>query len=727
MTIMDVSVPPKSLIERDLPVEELFELCIREGNRKRPVYQMHKWWSRRLGSVFRLALLASVLPEDSSARKLWSRFYSRNDLSGITVLDPFMGGGTSIVESRKCQARTIGVDIDPVAWFVTRKEIESCDIGLLEEAFERVRSSVASRIHRYYMTRGPDGDKAEVIYYFWVDLVTCQNCKHQFEAHPNYVLGYDTPSDTLHVFCRRCHSVAAVKPDASAHRCVECRVMTKLQDGTVRDGRYKCPHCLTEGRIIDTKSAKGPRPRRLFAVEYENAETGGRDYKRADKYDIALFASAEKEFRRIAKALPYPRERIPVRGRTDPRPVNHGYTHYRELFNARQLLSLSLILREIKTLKPVAVREALLLAFSDSLASNNMLCSYAYGYRKLTPLFNLHAYNMVTRPVENNVWGVAHGRGSFARSVAKVIAGKRNGEAPYEMKYPRGHLQVITTGERISASVTGDPDRFRSGRADALLVCRSSENLRFLHDNSVDVILTDPPYFDTIPYSELSDFFYVWLRRGLPSRRNWDGRSTPIGKALIASPRDPASVREFVTSLSRSFRECARVLKPGGLMVFTFHHRKPVAWHSLHSALLDTDFVVTNVLPVRSEGRSGFHSTEGTIKWDAVIVCRKGHRMNESFGFQKLWKWTDTRLQRWERRLKSHRFGFSWPDRISLGFAMALWRMSMSNMSEAEASSLLQETGHRLAGRVPRRSRHLVERDFAGLEPAESMDRPASR
>ena len=278
---MATSIPRKSLVEIDLPIENLFELCIREGNRKRPVYQMHKWWSRRLGSVFRLILMASVLPSGTTKRRLWSRFYSKNDLSTITVLDPFMGGGTSIVEATKCRARTIGVDIDPVACFVSRKEIEGCDISQLREGFEEIRRSVAPRVLAYYRTRVSNGRMADVIYYFWVDIVVCPNCAREFEGHPNYLLGYDEPAKRLHVFCSGCHAIGALKPNARSFQCDECRTTTTLRSGTVRNGKFTCPHCHTTGRMINTSSVGTRRRKRLFAVEYETPETRGRAYKRA--------------------------------------------------------------------------------------------------------------------------------------------------------------------------------------------------------------------------------------------------------------------------------------------------------------------------------------------------------------------------------------------------------------------------------------------------------------
>ncbi len=84
----------------------------------------------------------------------------------------------------------------------------------------------------------------------------------------------------------------------------------------------------------------------------------------------------------------------------------------------------------------------------------------------------------------------------------------------------------------------------------------------------------------------------------------------------------PAAKRPFTTTLTKIFAECRRVLRPQGSLVFTFHHKSVDAWESLGTALLKAGFTIDEVIPVRSEGQSGFHSYEGTIKWDSIFFCR---------------------------------------------------------------------------------------------------------
>lgn len=110
-----------AFIEKDLPIEKLNPVAMSEGNSKKPVYQIHKWWARRLGSVFRMIVLAAFGRQDESEADIWHRFCNGVDLGGKIVLDPFMGGGTTVVEALRLGCRVIGVDINPVAWFVTKK------------------------------------------------------------------------------------------------------------------------------------------------------------------------------------------------------------------------------------------------------------------------------------------------------------------------------------------------------------------------------------------------------------------------------------------------------------------------------------------------------------------------------------------------------------------------------------------------------------------------------
>src|SRR5712692_9367247 len=139
-------LPSPSAIEVDPPAVFASRLALREGNNKKPIYQIHKWWARRLGPVFRAVLLSATSSPVDSRKLRTGGFYRKHSLAGLVLMDPFVGGGTSVLEAAKLGAKVIGVDIDPVACFVTAKELERIDEGHLLAAFHFVEARVKERI-----------------------------------------------------------------------------------------------------------------------------------------------------------------------------------------------------------------------------------------------------------------------------------------------------------------------------------------------------------------------------------------------------------------------------------------------------------------------------------------------------------------------------------------------------------------------------------------------------
>src|SRR5581483_5403599 len=392
------SIPKLTLLEKRPPVLFASRLALREGNSKKPIYQIHKWWARRLGSVFRTLLISATRRADSKVDPKRA-FYSKQNYSGLVVLDPFVGGGTSVVEAAKCQASIIGVDIDPVACFVTRSELQTCDKRELEAAFEVVSDAVKKRIANFYFSTLGDGSRCSVVYAFWVEIVRCANCKLRYAAHPHYQLRRDQKNRRQTVFCQHCGGIDELALRRRKFRCEHCDKLTEIGNGPVQHGSGICPGCKHEQAL--TNSIKRQKPRHsLFALQVVD-EHGNIHFKKASDADLMLYAKAQRAWAIRQKIDVFvPDESIPEEGRVDPRPISLGYRRYRDLFNCRQLLSLSLVAEAIAAVKSKTARELLATAFSDCLASNNMFCYYAFDYQKLTPLFGLHAYHRVIRPVE---------------------------------------------------------------------------------------------------------------------------------------------------------------------------------------------------------------------------------------------------------------------------------------------------------------------------------------
>lgn len=672
-------IPQSTVLETNPPVAFASRLALREGNAKKPIYQLHKWWARRLGSVFRSLLLSAVSPPSKFRDLRNGFFYTKHDLSGLTVLDPFVGGGTSVVEAAKCGANVIGIDIDPVACFITRKEIDSIPEQNVLDAFREVEKEVSSKILKWYSTTLPDGRKGIVVYCFWVDEIKCPCCKIKSLGHPHYQLSRDKQNKRQVIFCSHCGEVADLPLRRKTYVCAECNKSTVISDGPVKKGIFTCCHCDTSTPLAALTSPRKRLPRHLFALEVLVEDSKERVFMKAGTQDIALYTRASKEWQKIKKRNQIiPREKFLTRDRVDPRPVSFGYTHYRDLFNDRQLLCLSMLGKAIRKIKNKKAREYLAIAFSDCLAANNMMCYYAFDYQKLTPLFGLHAYNKVSRPVENNVWGTKRGRGSFVKCFSKVIRAKSYSSNPYEYRYDTSDRPTrIITGESIRSTVRKTIPSLDPPSPFAVILNQSSANLKPLHTSSVDLILTDPPYYGNLAYSEMSDFYHVWLKRlRLAAYSGKSQRHTPQRKSFYVRQERRYVESEhvkFVTGLSKVFKESHRVLKENSLLVFTYHHNDLSAWEALAIALCDSGFRITNVFPIRSEGQSRFHSAKGNLKWDAVFCCRKRKGQSRSFSSKTLHgilvktkRSTGKLISQWKSTLKREKLDISVADLASL-------------------------------------------------------------
>lgn len=606
-------IPEHALIENWLPIKAISELAKIEGNAKRPVYTLHKWWARRLSSVVRALIISIVLPDNSSEEDFWKAYYGACDLSEFTVLDTFMGGGTCLVEAKKMQAKVIGVDIDPLACFITKKEVEDYDQFHINQEYTKILNNVEKELKQYYTTKVGD-NYYEVVNFFWVYQINCKNCNEILFSHPHYYLAKDKRN--IFVFCKHCGKVEELPINRKRFVCKSCEKTTDIYKGSFKKGIMTCTKCGSS--TAAASNVQGINSLKLFALEYIN--NGERCYKEADSYDMSLYLKAQKELLQVSEYSIIPRDEIPINKSGETRPQSHGYLLYKDLFNARQLLSLSILLDNIMKIEKSDLREWFLLAFSDCLASNNMLCCYAYEYKKLTPLFGIHSYTVPSRAVENNVLGTnSLGRGSFKKTFRKMIKGKEYCRKPYEIKLNDKKDRIkIHTGEQIVDHVYTSAEEYYRCNGKSLILNQTSENLCNIRDDSIDIILTDPPYYDNLAYSELSSFYYVWLKNYIDFEHD-----NVVDKSIFVANDKSKGSEQYIQQLTRVFQQCYQKLKNNGIVVFSFHHNKIDAWISLAKSIKNSGFIVSNVLPIRSEGNSAYHSSEESIKWDSIIVLRK--------------------------------------------------------------------------------------------------------
>ena len=137
------SIGNRRMIEFGLPIEKISSLAEHEANGRKTIYRVHKWWARRLGTVFRSLLIAALMDSSTSTNQFLEAFESETKIGkDRVILDSFMGGGTTAVEALRLGAKVIGVDINPVSWFITKKEIEPVKLDIIKKEFENLRKTV---------------------------------------------------------------------------------------------------------------------------------------------------------------------------------------------------------------------------------------------------------------------------------------------------------------------------------------------------------------------------------------------------------------------------------------------------------------------------------------------------------------------------------------------------------------------------------------------------------
>lgn len=609
---MDLAkIPARNLLEAGaLPFGDLVRFATREGRRPRPIYQIHKWFARRLGSSFRAVLVGAVSVPTAD---FWRAYYETASLRGLTVLDPFVGGGTSVVEAARLGASAIGVDVDPIACAITDAELTAADLEDLRPTLRTLQESVGKALAPFHVAKEPSGKPLTAVHYFWVQVVSCPSCRKTGEAHPNYVLAEEAGQKRW-AFCRACHEPHALKASQLRFTCRLCDTKTALDSAPVQNGTYTCPCCEVRTPLIAMGRATEQPPKwRLFAIE-ASPRTSGRAVPMKERVFLRATAAHRSAVTRASKALRQeleadpdflPRHGIEEKGRSDTRLTDYGYRQWSQLFNDRQLLHLGRLAREIKKL-PDDRRRAIGLAFSNHLTTNCMLTSYAAGWRRLTPLFSIRAFRHVPRPVELNPWLEGTGRGTFPNAIRQVLRASAFAKAPKEPARRGGFRDVEAVAPMTAPRVF-------SGNA---------RELTAVDSGSVDMVLTDPPYFDNITYSELSDFFQPWLEHiGLVPKAA--RRRALVKRALHARRNNEESIEEFAANLGEAFSEVRRVLKPLGLLAFTFRHSTPEGWLAMARALSRSGLKPVQVLPIPGEAGTGLHTHDGTSLWDAVLVFRK--------------------------------------------------------------------------------------------------------
>jgi len=606
----------------------------------RPVYSLHKWWARRPGALFRSIILLAAKPELSAT--LFHRvgndglaadspYFQGHDLSDLIILDPFMGGGTTLVEANRMGARVIGGDINPVSYWIVRETLKPLALGKLQEYFHALEQEAGTRIRALYNTTCTIcGATADGLYHFWVRYVPCPECGERIYLFKHHLLNkgfirskHVSASNPATIVCPICHTLNE-STIAESCRCRYCGVEFDPQKGSFNQGWFSCAHCEAQKiSLIETVHRGQPIREKLIAIEYLCPRCRQRLYKAPADEDLAKVEGTTRILAANRDTLTYPRQEIPP-GSSSARWRAHGYRYYHQVFSARQIVAFNYLFEAIRQIPEREYQAAFLTIFSNALEYNNMMTPYNYPHRKLHHLFNYHALPLTTMPVENVVWGAAEeGAGTFVNCYGRYIRAKSYCRRPFD-KYKDVYGQVQTVyppGERIAGQLVSSFAELARQPRGVWLHCGDSSHLTGLPDDSVDFIITDPPYFDNIHYSELSNFFYVWLAQ-FDLTPHFSTSHVDAEQEAIVNVGMEKDEELFRTVLTNVFREGTRVLKPQGLFIFTFHHTKWRAWWNVLQAIMGGGFCLVDYFPVVTEYKVNPHvRNKQALDMDLVLVC----------------------------------------------------------------------------------------------------------
>jgi putative DNA methylase len=617
-----------------MPLEDHFDpaftagLALREKQIQqsyRPVIGVHKWFARRPGTLFRNLLLG----EFNGTERPEAAFFHAHRLQGV-IADPFMGGGTPLIEANRLGFHVVGTDINPMACWIVRQELASFNDEMFSVAAQQVAVDVETKIGHLYETQCLKcGGAAMVKYFLWVKTQKCPACGVSNDLFPGYLLAEAVRHPKYVFACSDCSGLVELdhRPRADAPAiCPHCAGRVQV-DGPAKRTTITCRHCQTEYKY--PASGFGPPDHRMWALEYHCARCrpyrAGRFFKKPEAAEMQRVEAASAIMESM-RELPIPDGAIPNGDETN-RLHRWGYHRWKDMFSTRQLLGLGLLQQRIQQLPDSSVRHALLTVFSDILRYQNMLCRYDTYALKCQDIFSVHGFPVGLVQCENNLLGIPGvGSGGFRHFVEKYRRAKAFCNQPFEVKQLGKTKRLLPIrGERIDAElVTSFPE---GNRRQANLRCANAAEI-MLPPNSLDGVFTDPPYFANVQYAELMDFCYVWLRQGLRGAfPEFNPETTRAADELTGNATVGRDLEHFTKGLSEVFTRFAAALKPGAPFVFTYHHNDLEAYAPLVVALLDAGLLCTAVLPAPAEMEASLHinNTASSIL-DSVFVSRREWR-----------------------------------------------------------------------------------------------------
>jgi len=644
----------KRFIEESFPVKEVSEESAKEKNiRHGHISTLHIWWARRPLASSRATAYAALIPASKNTEEWnkkrnfiielckWKNSLNKNLIEKARkdileanggkipkVLDPFAGGGAIPLEALRLGCETYASDYNPVAVLIEKctleypqkygeqlfKDVKKWGEWVLEEANKELAQFYPNYKEEKKTHFGISVEESIPVGYIWARTIKCQNPKCEAEI----------PLIRQYWLARKSNKKVSLYPYIKNNK-VEFKIVgTGYEEipkdfdpskGTVSRAIAECLVC---GSIIEAKDVKkqfqeGKAGQRMIAIVLHKKGKSGKIYKRATEKDFEIFKKAEKYLEeKRAKLMedwgydPVPDESLPPIRTLGFNVQRYGIWKWGDLFNSRQKLALITFIEKIRQVYEKFLNKRYDKEYAKAILSylafiidrqtdyNSTLCVWAVAGEFIAHTFGRQAIPMIWDYFELSPWSNATGDWNSAINwILRVIQ----------------HLLYI---ERYSATVI-----------------KSSANSLSYPDNYFDAIFTDPPYYDNVPYSYLSDFFYVWLKRSIGDLypELFMTPLTPKSDEIVAYTHEKSlkeAKNHFEFMLKKSFQEIYRVLKPNGITVIVYAHKTTVGWETVINALLESGLTVTASWPINTEMKSRLRAKESAALASSIyIVARK--------------------------------------------------------------------------------------------------------
>lgn len=658
-------------IDNGIPIKFISKISRKEANSKKPIYKLHKWFGRKTDAIFRSILLA-LETEYTDIENFEKLYYKDNHdlLRGKIILDPFMGGGVTLVNALRFGSKVIGIDVNPVAWFITKNELQLPNlkgviteyskeqiINMLEKEFLRIEKNIGNEIKELYSTE-IDSDnkrikkKVDIMYVLWVKKVKCPKCGNDIKLFPsNTITKLNKKNFENYKICVECGEL--IRGNEENLICSKCKSPVNSYRAVYKGRKFTCTACGMNWDLVKDimKERKEVLSTEMYAIQYYDPDSRKQGFKVPDKKDLDKYNKIKEKVMKLQDLNEnfIPQSKIP-QGYNTKQIQNHNYKFWKEMFNYRQLYCLSKVLQEISNIEDDRLRELFLCIFSNTINANNMFCIYNAQCGKIEPLFGDHHMAPVMNPVENNVWGTKFGRGTFIKYFKSLIESKRFNYNPYErLNIKNKNVNIVLENEKFHSKFADTFHELKYSEKDTLIKCQSAEDLSFIPSNSIDAVITDPPYYSAINYGEISEFFYAWDRLILrdnyeffkPEHIQWNNEVTVNHSKGITK-------EEFKRKLSICFREINRVLKKKSPLILTYNNSSAEGWQFLLEALIDTGFIVERTYPIYTELRSGLiDNRREKMNYDLIIVSKvKDKTLDNSISLEKFMEKVEQEFQK---------------------------------------------------------------------------------